>query len=273
MLIVLDAGHGKNTLGKRCMKALDPQQTREWTLNSRIAEKVEAQLKTYHCDVLRVDDRTGVKDVSLANRVKASNNANATAYISIHHNAGINGGTGGGIVVYVAKTCSQTSKNLQKSVYNAMVKKTGLKGNRSEPLQAYNYYVVKNVKAPAILIECGFMDSSTDTPTILTEAFAQKAADGIVEGLVDVLKIKNKKNPEPEPVTVTIKLPALRKGDAGASVTAMQQLLTAKSYSTKGIDGKFGANTDRALRDYKEDNDLSADGVCDQETWSALLTK
>ena len=72
---------------------------------------------------------------------------------------------------------------------------------------------------------------------------------------------------------VTITLPLLEKGSTGASVTALQQLLTAKSYSTKGIDGKFGANTDKALRDYQEDKGLTVDGACGKNTWSALLTK
>ncbi len=40
-VIALDAGHGYNTIGKRCMKKLDPDQTREWYLNDRIMDLVE----------------------------------------------------------------------------------------------------------------------------------------------------------------------------------------------------------------------------------------
>lgn len=42
--IVIDAGHGRNTAGKRCPKSLDPNETREWVLNARVAEAV-ADLK------------------------------------------------------------------------------------------------------------------------------------------------------------------------------------------------------------------------------------
>ena len=42
--IVLDAGHGRNTPGKRCLKSLDPAETREWVLNARICDKVEQLL-------------------------------------------------------------------------------------------------------------------------------------------------------------------------------------------------------------------------------------
>ena len=37
---------------------------------------------------------------------------------------------------------------------------------------------------PCVLLECGFMDSSTDVPIILTEEFADKVASACVEVLV-----------------------------------------------------------------------------------------
>jgi N-acetylmuramoyl-L-alanine amidase len=56
--LALDAGHGINTAGKRCMKALDSKETREWTLNSRVANYIEEYLKDYEgYSVLRVDDK------------------------------------------------------------------------------------------------------------------------------------------------------------------------------------------------------------------------
>ena len=42
--IVIDAGHGYYTAGKRCLQKLDANQTREWWLNDRIADKVEQLL-------------------------------------------------------------------------------------------------------------------------------------------------------------------------------------------------------------------------------------
>ena len=45
--LALNAGHGKHTQGKRCMKSLDKTETREWVLNSRICEKIESLLKEY----------------------------------------------------------------------------------------------------------------------------------------------------------------------------------------------------------------------------------
>ena len=38
---------------------------------------------------------------------------------------------------------------------------------------------------PAVLLECGFMDSTTDTPIILTEDYADKVATACVEVLAE----------------------------------------------------------------------------------------
>ena len=101
-LFAIDAGHYIDTPGKRCLKSIDPGETREWVLNSRIADKVQERLQGYNCSTMRVDDVTGEKEISLSKRVALANQADADLYLSFHHNAGIHGGSGGGCVVYVA---------------------------------------------------------------------------------------------------------------------------------------------------------------------------
>lgn len=181
-IIVLDAGHGMSTAGKRCLRSIDPAQTREWYLNDRIADMVQEQLAAYGCSVLRVDDTTGVKDISLAGRVKAANNAGADIYVSVHHNAGINGGSGGGTVVFYYNDSVMRAK--AQRLYEAVVARTGLAGNRSSKVAVSPLYVIKNTSMPALLLENGFMDSAHDTPIILTSAHAEKTAQGIVDFLV-----------------------------------------------------------------------------------------
>lgn len=202
--IVIDAGHGYKTAGKRCLKKLDANQTREWSLNDRIADKVEELLKGYeNCNVIRSDDTTGLKDVSKSNRVKTANTFNADIIISIHHNAGINGGTGGGTTVCCWK--DDKSKNKARSLYNAVVAQTGLKGNRAEPISVRtDLYIIKNSKAVCLLLENGFMDSAKDVPIILTEAHANKTAQGIVNFLADELGLICKKIVTPTVKTYTV---------------------------------------------------------------------
>lgn len=189
--IAIDAGHGINTAGKRCMKKLDANETREWVLNDRIADKLEQLLEAYDCVVLRMDDRNGNTDVSLADRVNKANSWGADVYISIHHNAGINGGSGGGTIVFYYSSKDERRVQAEK-LYREVVGVTGLVGNRSTKVSKYAYYVIKNTKMPAFLLENGFMDSTTDVPIILSHAHAEKTAKGLLNFLVSEWKLTKK---------------------------------------------------------------------------------
>lgn len=182
--IALNAGHGLYTPGKRCLKALDSNETREWVINSRICEKVEAKLKAYTgYELLRLDDRTGERDVALATRTNKANKWDADFYLSIHHNAGVNGGSGGGIISIVYTKASTKAVEWQKALYDNLIKHTGLKGNRSIPLPKQNLHECRESNMPCVLLELGFMDSATDVPVILSEEYADKCATAIVEVL------------------------------------------------------------------------------------------
>lgn len=185
--IALTAGHHRYTPGKRCLKSLDPDETREWVLNDRIADKVEALLADGYTgyELLRTDDTTGETDVTLDQRTGMANRWGADFYLSIHHNAGIQGGKGGGIMAYVYTNPQVESQHWQRELYDALVADTGLRGNRAEPLARGNLHEVRETTMPAVLLELGFMDSATDVPVILTEEFADQCAGAIVRVLAE----------------------------------------------------------------------------------------
>lgn len=195
--LALGAGHGLKTAGKRCLKSLDPNETREWVLNDRICDYVEQGLKEYaDISILRVDDSDdGADDVELESRVKAANDFGADFYLSVHHDAGIKGGSGGGITAYSYKETGQ-GKVWRDEFYNALIKRTGLKGNRADGTKAANFYVLRKTNAPAVLLELGFMDSKTDVPIILTDEYAKKCAAAIVEVIVNKASLKKKAKTE-----------------------------------------------------------------------------
>lgn len=197
--IALDAGHGMYTSGKRCLKAIDPNETREWWLNNRICKKIQQKLSDYDgYSLLRVDDTTGKNDVPLITRTNNANEWGADFYLSIHANAhdpktiGPNGGKGGGIVTIIYTKASQKSKDYQKLIYNELIKETGLKGNRSDPMTAMNLHVCRETNMPAVLVECGFMDSLLDTKIILTEDFADDCAEALTNALVEIGELTKK---------------------------------------------------------------------------------
>lgn len=184
--IVIDAGHGLYTSGKRCAKALDSNETREWVLNDRVADELGKLLVSAGHKILRVDDTTGKTDVSLANRVKKANNWDADFYISVHHNSAGKVFSGGGTEVYVANSCSSKSVKAQEAIYKYAIKRCNLKGNRSDGTRSANFYVIRYTNMPACLIECGFMDSKVDIKYILDASWSKLMALGIAEGICEV---------------------------------------------------------------------------------------
>lgn len=183
--IALTAGHYKYTAGKRCLKKLDKNETREWVLNDRIADKIEERLSEYQgYSLLRTDDTTGETAIELEDRIAAANRFEADVYISIHHNAGIAGGNGGGIVAYTYTKVGEATKEWQRELYEALIAATGLKGNRAQPLATANLAECRDTAMPAVLLELGFMDSATDVPVILSEDYAEACAEAIVSVLV-----------------------------------------------------------------------------------------
>lgn len=194
--IGLSAGHGLYTAGKRCLKSIDPKETREWVLNDRIAVKIEEKLKGYEgIEIHRLDDRTGQRDVPLKERTDMANSLKLDFVDDIHHNAGINGGSGGGITVIRHHITGQSTKDYQDIMYDKIIKHTGLKGNRSNPKPTQNLHMCRETDMSTLTAEHGFMDSTTDVPIILTEKFAEQCANAHVEFYVEVFNLKKKKVP------------------------------------------------------------------------------
>ena len=188
-----------NTSGKRCLKSIDPKETREWWLNQRIATLVDDKLKDYDVETLRVDDITGEIDVKLATRCKKANDWKADIYCSFHHIAGVNGGAGGGLVV-ITYDDSKTSQYIRNSLYDSLINAGLMKGNRSNPkVSNKSLYVLNSTKMPAVLVEHDFMDSTTVSPIILTDDFAEKAANGWIKWFEDFYGIEKKSQPKEQP--------------------------------------------------------------------------
>lgn len=195
--IAIDPGHYIGN-PKGVPKNLDPNQTREWTLNDRVADYLTAMLDNYDCEYIRVDDPSGETFIDLAPRCDTANDWGANVYISIHHNGGINGGSGGGTVVYYYADGDRPKQ--AQDLYDCIIDRTGLVGNRASPVVKRNYYVLSNTTMPAFLIENGFMDSKTDAPIILTDEHAEKTAQGIVDFLIKDYGLMAKENTSSQPI-------------------------------------------------------------------------
>ena len=66
--------------------------------------------------------------------------------------------------------------------------------------------------------------------------------------------------------------PTIRKGSTGEDVVYCQQILIKLGYNlgASGADGKFGAKTQAAVKEFQAKNGLGVDGVVGPMTWEAL---
>lgn len=74
------------------------------------------------------------------------------------------------------------------------------------------------------------------------------------------------------PSEPTAERPTLRRGSKGEFVTMLQTELIRLGYALPkfGVDGDFGKETEMAVKQFQQDNLLTADGVVGQKTWKAL---
>lgn len=65
-------------------------------------------------------------------------------------------------------------------------------------------------------------------------------------------------------------MPVLKLGSSGPDVKALQQQLKDLGFDPNGVDGNFGAGTDKAVREFQQANGLGVDGKVGPGTLAAL---
>lgn len=185
--IVLDAGHGYNTAGKRC----PDDSMREWEFNSVVAAYAAEELAQYSGVTTKfTHDTTGKTDVALSTRTKTANAWPADVLVSIHANAAAGTwGSANGIETFVYNLGAAQSAKLARAVQAQLIAKTG---RRDRGVKAGNLHMVRESKAPAILVECGFMDNREEAALLKTDAYRRKCAEAIVAGIVSTYGLKRK---------------------------------------------------------------------------------
>ena len=127
------------------------------------------------------------------------------------------------------------------------------------------------------LLELGFNPNGTDGKFgrgTETAVKAYQAARGLeVDGKAGTLTLTmlyGETSGESGTITtpVTTNPNTLKYGDSGSRVTELQTALVKLGYNTNGVDGRFGAGTQRAVISFQKDNGLEADGLAGTKHWS-----
>jgi N-acetylmuramoyl-L-alanine amidase len=187
MRIVIDAGHGPETPGKRSPDG----SLREYQFNSAVARYVaDALLHGYEgVDILMTHDDS--RDVPLKERTDRANAWKADLFVSIHANAYGDGGwnSAQGIETFVHETRPPAAVALANAVQRQLIRATG---RPDRGVKSANFHVLRETRMTAILVECGFMTNQEEAALLKTDTYRRKCAEAIVAGIVETYGLRPK---------------------------------------------------------------------------------
>lgn len=207
------------------------------------------------------------QDVSIPMRVARVNRAGLSALVTFAYNAygdGTFNSINGYQVFYAPRgRMPQASRLLSYDVSEGLLKEVENRNRGVGTLSGVG--MLESVNCPSTLIEAGFMTNLEDVTRMLDPDYRRDVGEGACQGVCQFLDV-----PYVSQADIT-GLPTLRRGARGNAVLYLQYLLRVNGDDTSP-DGVFGANTERDVRKFQQDNGLAVDGIVGQNTWNALLT-
>jgi N-acetylmuramoyl-L-alanine amidase len=192
-LVVLDPGHGGQDSGAVSAGVLE----KDLTLD--VARRVDRLLQAQGLATLMT--RVGDGYVSLADHAALTNRARDCVFVSIHFNEG-NKPISTGVETYYApqqtttatpivswlpflQRVSSDSPNLQSQNLAALIQDALVARTQSvnRGTKAEQFYVIANVRHPAVLVEGGFLSNKEDIARIQSENYREQIAAAISEGI------------------------------------------------------------------------------------------
>ena len=186
--VVIDAGHGGFDSGKVGIDG-----TLEKDVNLIIAKKLEKLLIAADVNVImtRTDDlglyeesSDNKKRQDMINRAAKMNEASADCIVSIHQNSYPDSSIDGAQVFYYAN--STDGKNLASLIQQELIRGADPSNHRKEKPNS-SYYLLKNVSAPIVIVECGFLSNSEESKKLVDDTYQQTLAWTIHLGILQYL--------------------------------------------------------------------------------------
>ncbi len=173
--IIIDPGHGGQDSG-----AVGTRGTLEKNLTLVTAKLVYDKLKSAGANVFLT--RSNDTYISLNSRVSTSHYRNSEAFISLHFDSTTDRRASGTTTYYYnsLKDAPLASKMNVEIVKQAKLRDRGIKFG--------NFHVIRENKAPAILLELGFLSNQTEELTVASSSYQERTAQGIYNGLTQYFK-------------------------------------------------------------------------------------
>jgi len=231
--VVLDAGHGGYDPGAVNGNRLEKDD------NLRMALAVGQILR--NCGINVVYTRSTDVFVPLLERSNISNRANADLFVAIHRNSSVNP-SANGVENWVHTAASQKAVAAANLVLSRIVS-AGVQSNRG--LRYGNFSVLRHTRAPAMLLELGFISNAQDNALFdqRFDAYASAIASGIASSL-GVSCIPTITPPVKPPGEI---VPPPPPGDYKATIRYIQQSLNTRYGQNLVVDGVWGPLSYRAL--------------------------
>lgn len=195
MKIMIDAGHGYETAGKRTVDGM-----KEYEFNRGVANEMKKLFTDYeHVTVLF--SHSDQHDVPLVSRTTKANQEKVDLFISIHANAHGDGSSWtstAGIETFVYETKPKSAYELAKIVQRSLIAHTA---RIDRGVKLANFHVLKATKMTAILCECGFMTNKQEAHLLRTGEYRHICAKAIVEGIATYYQLEKKESTEPSAST------------------------------------------------------------------------
>jgi N-acetylmuramoyl-L-alanine amidase len=187
--VIIDPGHGGEDGG-----AVASDGTEESGINLQISRSLNDLMRfcgirtimTRTEDVSIYSDGAGTlreKKVSdLKNRVSLVNDTEGAVLLSIHQNClPSSPGVHGAQVFY---NTADGAQQLALAVQNALNESVNVGNAKKSKQISKSIYLMKNVTAPSILVECGFLSNTSETEALKQPAYQKKLAAAIAAGFL-----------------------------------------------------------------------------------------
>ncbi len=244
---------------------------KEKDLTLSIGKYCNERLKQYGIETKI--SRTGDIDSSINSKVAASNAFKADVCMDIH----INAGGGDGSEVYYSHI-SPNGKRLAQAIVASTVKigqnTRGIKTKLDTDGMDY-FGMIRMTDAPAVLVECAFIDNANDIKIINTEEKRKIFGYAIADGVANYLGVKLPS----KPTAVTQKSIGgdemtrgyFKEGDKNEGVYAYKQLLISLKRAgviSQNVDDNniFGAGTTEATKQVQRAVGIEVDGLAGART-------
>ena len=120
----------------------------------------------------------------MTRRAQKMNESNADCIVSIHQNSYPEESIKGAQVFY--RTSSESGKTLAALIQKQLIEGVDPTNHRVEKSND-TYYLFKNVSAPLVIVECGFLSNWEESKKIADDAYQHKLAWAIHLGILQYL--------------------------------------------------------------------------------------